>query len=618
MMQTMCRITSSCGVLFALGVVLVLAFTAASAEAAPRPAIAMHGEPALNPASAASLPYADPDAPQGGSLTQAVVGTFDSLNPFIIKGVPADGLRELVFERLMKRSLDEPFTLYGLIAESIDTPPDRSRVTFRLRPEARFSDGTPVTADDVLFSFETLRDKGLPNYRLYFQGVTKVERPDARTVTFIFDSKARDRELPLMLGLLPVLSKRDFAKRAFGKTSLTPPLGSGPYVVERIEAGRSLVYRRNPIYWGQDLWLNRGLNNFARIRFDYFRDEEAAFGALRTGLVDLRIEDDGARWQQGYAFPAVRDGRVKRLALAHGRPSGMYGYVFNTRRTKLADPRLRHALILLFDFDWVNKNLLYGVFARITSFFDNSELAAKGPASAEERALLKPFPGAVTAEIMAKGFQPHAGGDAAHERANRRVALSLLAEAGYRLSAGKLVDSETGAPLSLEILLATPAEEHVALTYARALGAAGITATVRIVDAAQYERRLRSFDYDLVSFTWAGTLSPGMEQAYRWGSDTANAAGTYNFAGVNSKAVDALIRALVGAETRGALIAAARALDRVLLSGAYVMPLYYAPADRVAYSARIAPPRKPPLWGLFASPGGATPDAASFFHRAPE
>jgi peptide/nickel transport system substrate-binding protein len=266
----------------------------------------------------------------------------------------------------------------------------------------------------------------------------------------------------------------------------------------------------------------------------------------------------------------------------------------------------------------MNKNLLYGAFARITSFFDNSKLAAKGPASAAERILLKPFPGAVTPEIMARGFEPPVGGDAAHERANRRLALSLLAQAGYHLAAGKLVNAKSGAPLALEILLASPSEESVALTYARALEAAGITASVRSVDAAQYERRLRSFDFDLVSFTWSGTLSPGKEQAYRWGSEAASTAGTYNFAGVRSKAVDALVRALVSAEIRDELIAAARALDRVLLSGAYVMPLYFAPVDRVAYSTRIAPPRKTPLWGLLASPGGATPDAASFFHRAPE
>lgn len=608
----MARFTSLCG----LGPVFVAALLAGHAQAAPTPAIAMHGAPALDPASAHSFPYADPDAPQGGTFTQAVVGTFDSLNPFIIKGVPADGLRELVYERLMKRSLDEPFTLYGLLAQSIDTPPDRSRVTFRLRAQARFSDGTPVTAEDVVFSFETLRDQGLPNYRLYFQEVTKIERPDARTVTFIFAPDTNDRELPLMLGLLPILSKRDFAQRDFAKTSLKPPIGSGPYVVEKLEAGRSIVYRRNPNYWGQGLWFNHGLNNFTRIRFDYFRDDEAAFGVLRKGLADLRIESDGARWQTGYDFPAVRDGRIKRAAFAHGRPSGMYGYVFNTRRAKLADPRLRCALIVLFDFDWVNKNLLYGAFARTTSYFDNSELAAKGPATPAERALLAPFPGAATPEIMEKGFQPPPGGDAARERANRRAALTLLTQAGFRLSAGKLVDTKTGAPLSLEILLANPAEEPVALAYVRALAAAGISASVRIVDAAQYERRLRSFDFDLVSFTWAGTLSPGKEQAYRWGSNAANAPGSYNFAGVQSKAVDALVRALVAAKTRAALIAAARALDRVLLSGAYAVPLYYTPHDRVAYSMRIAPPRKLPLWGVAASPGGATPDAASFFHRA--
>lgn len=595
--------------------VLAAVSSLSQGQAAPQPALAMHGEPALDAASASSLPYASPEAPQGGSFAQAIVGTFDSLNPFILKGVAADGLRELVFERLMKRSLDEPFTLYGLLAESIDTSPDRNCVTFRLRPEARFSDGSPVTTEDVAFSFHMLRDKGLPNYRLYYQAVTKIERPDARTIKFVFDPTVEDRELPLMLGLLPILSKRDFTRHDFEKTSLIPPVGSGPYIVDEVTPGRSVVYRRNPNYWGKGLWLNRGLYHFERIRFDYFRDDESAFAALRRGLADLRIESNSARWKDGYGFPAAREERIKRRTISHGRPSGMYGYVFNTRRPKLADPRVRRALIHLFDFEWINKSLLHGAYARITSFFDNSELAAKGPASPDERALLAPFPGAVTPEIMENGFQPPPGGDAAHVRANRRLALSLFAQAGYGLNAGKLVETKTGAPLSVEILLANPAEEHVALVYARALQATGISATVRLVDASQYERRLRRFDYDMVSFTWAGTLSPGKEQAFRWGSAAADSPGSYNFAGVRSDAVDALVRALVSARTRAELIAAARALDRVLLSGAYVMPLYYTPHDRIAYNARIALPQKVPLWGIQATPGGAAPEAATFFHR---
>ncbi|MFZ3035366.1 MAG: extracellular solute-binding protein [Parvibaculum sp.] len=571
------------------------------AGAAPLHAIAMHGEP-LYPVDFDHFSYANPDAPVGGTIHYGAVGTFDSLNPFIVRGTPAIGLREYVFESLMARSYDEPFSLYGLLAESIDVPDDRSSVTFRLRPEARFSDGTPVTIDDVIFSLEILRDKGRPNYKSYFSKVTKIERADAHSVRFDIapeaDGGGPDRELPLILGLMPILPKHVYAHRDFKKSGYDMPVGSGRYTVLSFKQGSQIIYKRDPNYWGRNLAVNRGMGNFDKLIFDYFRDTNASFEAFKAGLYDVRAEDDPGRWTSEFNFPVVKDGRVRKVTFQNGLPSGMRALVFNTRRKVFADRRVRVALTDLFDFEWVNKTLYHGVYKRTQSYFDNSDLSSHGrAANARERELLKPFPDAVSASIMARGYEAPRGDPSGQNRSNRAAALRLLADAGYVVRGGQVVNKASAEPLSFEILVARPADERLALVYMDMLRRAGIDAKVRNVDPSQYQGRLDNYDYDMIFFNWAGSLSPGNEQLFRWSSQSADATGTYNFAGVKSPAVDAMISAMLSAHSREDFVSAVRALDRVLLSGNYVIPLFYSPDQWVALWDKVAYPERTSLYG---------------------
>ena len=584
------------------GVFLLAMFVGlAPLSAEPRHAIAMHGVP-LYPADFTHFSYANPNAPVGGTIHYGAVGTFDSFNPFIVRGTPAIGLREYVFESLMARSYDEPFSLYGLLAGSIDVPDDRSSVTFQLRPEARFSDGTPVTVDDVIFSLEVLRDKGRPNYRSYFSKVTKIERLGDRRVKFDIapepDGSGPDRELPLILGLMPILPKHVYAGRDFEKSGYEMPIGSGRYTVESYKPGSQIIYKRDPNYWGRDLAVNQGMGNFDKLVFDYFRDTNASFEAFKAGLYDVRPEDDPGRWTSEYNFPAVKDGRVKKVTFHNGLPSGMRALVFNTRRKVFADKRVRVALTDLFDFEWVNRTLYHGVYERTQSYFDNSDLSSHGrPADARERELLKPFPDAVSQSIMAHGYEAPRGDLSGQNRSNRVKALQLLADAGYVVRGGQVVNKASGAPLTFEILVARPADERLALVYADMLRRAGINVSVRNVDPSQYQGRLDNYDYDMIFFNWAGSLSPGNEQIFRWSSQSANVTGTYNFAGVKSPAVDAMISALLSARSREDFVSAVRALDRVLLSGNYVIPLYYSPDQWVALWDKVQYPKKTSLYG---------------------
>ena len=590
-----------CGLACFFGALLALFAGAPVADAAPRHAIAMHGEP-LYPADFDHFAYANPDAPAGGTIHYGAVGTFDSLNPFIVRGTPAIGLREYVFESLMARSYDEPFSLYGLLAESIDVPDDRSSVTFRLRPEARFSDGEPVTVDDVIFSLKILRDKGRPNYKSYFSKVTKIIRPDAHSVTFVIapeaDGGGPDRELPLILGLMPILPKHVYAHRDFEKSGYELPAGSGRYTVLSFKPGSQIIYKRDPDYWGRDLAVNRGMGNFDRLVFDCFRDTNASFEAFKAGLYDVRAEDDPGRWTSEFNFPAVKDGRVRKVTFQNGLPSGMRALVFNTRRKPFVDRRVRVALTDLFDFEWVNKTLYHGVYTRTQSYFDNSDLSSHGrAANARERELLKAFPDAVSASIMAHGYEAPRGDPSGQNRSNRAVALRLLADAGYVVRNGEVVDEASGKPLGFEILVARPADERLALIYMDMLRRAGINAWVRSVDPSQYQGRLDNYDYDMIFFDWAGSLSPGNEQLFRWSSQSADATGTYNFAGVKNPAVDAMISAMLSARSHDDFVSAVRALDRALLSGNYVIPLYYSPDQWVALWDKVAYPEKTSLYG---------------------
>lgn len=568
-----------------------------NAAADPAHGIAMHGEPLHKP-DFAHFSYTNPSAPKGGRAVFAILGSFDSVNPLIIRGVPAAGLRDYVYESLMARAYDEPFSLYGLLAETIETPEDRSWVTFTLRPEARFSDGTPVTADDVIFSHALLRDKGRNNHRTYYSKVAKVEKIGKRSVRFTFAPDNPDREMPLILGLMPILPSHLISRDTFETTSLAPPVGSGPYIVAEVDAPKSITYKRDPDYWGRDLAVNRGRYNFDEVRYEYYRDSAAQFEAFKKGLYDLRPESDPGRWARGFEFPAVQDGRVVKEEFPISIPSGMSALVFNTRRPIFADIRVRKALILLFDFEWLNKTLYHGLYTRTQSYFDRSELSSRGrPADAYEKKLLAPFSDAVEAAIMDGSWKLPVSDGSGTNRANRRRALALLAKAGYALRDGVMVEKKSGKPFTFEIMAATAGQERLLLSYRRALKKAGIDARIRLVDSAQYQRRRQDYDFDMIQNFWYASLSPGNEQIFRWGSHIADEPGTFNYPGVKNPAVDAMINALLAAKNRRNFVSAVRALDRVLLSGHYVIPLFHVSKQWVARWTRLRHPEATSLYG---------------------
>ncbi len=599
------------GTLVALAALAALALASSEAPAAPAHGIAMHGEPKYGP-DFTHLDYVNPDAPKGGTMRRAATGTFDNLNPFIIKGVAAHG-RHHVFESLLKRTWDEPFSLYGLIAESIEVPDDRSSIAFTLRPEARWHDGSPITVDDVIFSWETLKEQGRPNHRLYYGKVREIERPDARTVRFVFDSATPDRELPLILGLMPIVPKAYYASVAFDETTLTPPLGSGPYTIESVDAGRSIVYRRNPDYWGGDLPINRGQHNLERISYDYYRDDDVMMEAFRAGEYDLRLERSATRWATGYDFPAVDDGRVRLEQLPHGRPSGMFALVFNTRRDIFAERAVRYALSLAFDFEWVNRALLQGAYVRTHSIFDNSELGARGLPEGGERALLEPHRDRLPPELFDTPY--HAPAVEGGLRKNLAAARHLLAEAGWEVREGALVRASDGLPLAFEILLANPGNEKIALAFARNLERLGIEARVRTVDTAQYQYRRNVYDFDMIVYRWGMSLSPGNEQAFYWGAEAADEEGTRNYPGIRDPAVDDLIARMTEARAREDFVDVVRAMDRVLMWGHYLVPLYHLNDDRYAYWDKYGRPEVTPVYGAVLDTWWEEPGKAEALER---
>jgi peptide/nickel transport system substrate-binding protein len=559
-------------------------------------AIAMQGEPAW-PAGFGGPTYADAAAPKGGQLTQGVLGTFDSLNPFIVKGLPAANIRSYVVESLLARGYDEPFTLYGLLADSVETDAARTYVIFTIHPAARFADGQKVTADDVVFSFGLLRDKGRPLFGIYYSKVAKAEAIDTRTVRFDLTG-ADDRELPLILGLMPVLARHAVDAAKFEDTTFEPLTGSGPYRVTAVRPGETVTFTRDPNYWGRDLPINRGLWNFDTIKFDYYRDGNTHFEAFKKGLYDVRVETDPGRWKTAYDFPALRDGNVVKEELPYGLPKGMQGLVFNTRRPIFADIRVREAILELFDFEWINHNYFFDLYARTASYFDGCELSAHGePANAREKELLAPYPGVVRDDIMQGQWAPPVTDGSGRDRVTLRRAFDLFAQAGYGLNGTQLVHRASGKPFHFEILCTTRDQERVALVFARSLKRAGIDAQVRSIDATQFERRRINFDFDMMDYRWEQSLSPGNEQLFYWGSAAADQPGSRNYMGVKSKAVDAMIAMMLKATSRADFVAATRALDRVLLSGFYVVPLYFPPKQWVARWTRIEHPHKTSLFG---------------------
>ncbi|MGJ0454983.1 MAG: extracellular solute-binding protein [Methylocystis sp.] len=560
----------------------------------PTHGIAMHGAPAL-PSDFHHFPYAEPGAKRGGKLRVGLAGTFDSLNPFNLKsGTAAQGLVGNVFQGLMARSQDEPFTLYGLIARSIDVDPARSQVTFHLDPRARFSDGQPITAQDVLFSFDLLKTKGRPQQRIAYGLVKSIDAPDAHTVHYDL-SGVGDRELPLILAIMPVLPKHATDVERFSEATLAKPVGSGPYVIADAQVGARLLLRRNKDYWGADLPSQRGFYNFDEIDIQYFRDGNSLFEAFKAGLLDYRDETSTTRWASGYDFPALTDGRVVKETLKNENPKGMEGFVFNTRRPLFKDIRLREALGMMFDFEWVNTNLYAGLYTRTKSFFDESELSSSGrPASPGERALLAPFPDAVREDILEGRWRPPVNDGSGRDREMAKRALDLLESAGYRIENGVL--RKDGEPVAFEIMVKDRNQERLALNYAGSLQRIGVDARVRLVDEVQYQRRRQKFDFDMMLGQWVASASPGNEQRMRWGSSSANQEASFNLAGAAAPAIDALIAALLAATSHDDFITAVRAYDRVLLSGFYVVPLFHASDQWLAHSTDIARPARLPRY----------------------
>lgn len=573
----------------------------------------MHGAPAL-PADFSHMPYANPDAPKGGRLVQGLLGTFDSLNPLIVRGVAVQQVRGYAFERgyvyesLMTRGNDEPFTLYGLLADSIETDDARDYVTFHLNPKARFSDGQPVRAEDVLFSWALLRDHGRPNHRQFYSKVAKAVATDPLTVRFDFGG-VPDRELPLILGLMPVLPKHATDVATFEETSLAPPLGSGPYRVTKVDPGASVTFTRNPDYWGRDLPVNRGLWNFDEIRLDFYREANSAFEAFKRGLYDFRVEIEPLRWHEGYDFPAARDGQVIRDTIKTGMPEPSDFLVFNTRRQVFSDIRVRQALALLFDFEWVNRNYFFDLYTRSGGFFAGSELSAYGrPADDRERALLKPFAAHIAPDVMDGSYRLPVSDGSGRDRTTLRSALTLLSQAGYEIDGTVLRQHATGTPLTFEILVSTRDQERIALAYARDLKRAGIEVTVRSVDAVQFDQRRLGYDFDMIEYRLDQSLSPGNEQWFYWGSQAANDPGTRNYMGARDPAIDAMIAAMLEARARPDFVSAVRALDRSLMAGFYAIPVFNAGEQWIARWNRIERPKATAVTGYLPETWWQKPD----------
>jgi len=548
------------------------------------------------PADFTHFGWVNPDAPKGGRIATIGTGaltTFDSFNNFILKGDAAQGL-ELLFDTLMTRATDEPDAVYGLVAGSAELATDGKSVSFRLRPEAKFADGSPLTSDDVVFTFTTLKQKGHPSYRVLLRDVVEVQAPDPATVRYLFTG-TQIRDLPLTVASLPILSKAYYATRDFEQTTLDPPLGSGPYKLGDFKQGTFVSYRRRPDYWAKDLPVTRGRFNFDEVRYEYYRDRTAALESFKAGAYDLREEFTSRDWATGYDVPAVRQGRIMLLTLADENPSGAQGFFLNSRRPKLADARVRKALDYAFDFEWTNKNIFYGLYKRTESFFENSEMKASGKPGAAELALLEPFRAQLPAEVFEAPYTAPVSDGSGQDRKLLREAARLLSEAGYELKGGKLVDAR-GEALSLEFLITDPVSERILLPYVKNLEALGISASVRRIDPAQYERRVKSFDFDVVTTRYVLRLTPGAEMRNFWGSEAAKTEGSFNLAGISQPAVDALIARVVEAKSREELLTATRALDRVLRAGHYWVPQWYKAAHNIAYWDRFQRPALKPRY----------------------
>lgn len=580
------------------------AMAAGMAYAEPLHGISMHGTPAL-PAGFTHFPYVNPDVKKGGEISYGVVGTFNNLNPFIIKGkrTTARGMWDpeygnFIIESLMMRSKDEPFTMYGLLAETVEWDDERSFIQFNLNPKAHWSDGKPVTPEDVMFTFELLRDKGRPPFSTRLKRVAKMEQVGERSVKFTFTEEA-DREFPLLLALSPVLPKHATKMEGFDETTMAPPLGSGPYLIKQIKPGEKIVYERDPNYWAKNLPTKIGIDNYDQVSIEYFLQESSLFEAFKKGIVDIYQEGSPSRWKRNYDFPAVKSGEIVKDTFNPNVPANMYAMIFNTRRPIFSDPKVREALTLAFDFEWVNKNLFEDAYVRTQSFWQNSDLSSLNvPASPLELQLLGEAKNRLSPEILSGKYSLPVTDGSGRDRKVLRQAYELFKAAGYRIEDAKMRGPDD-TPLAFEILAQNQAQEKIALSYQRNLAALGITVTIRTVEDAQYQERTQTFDYDMILKTYAASLSPGLEQMTRWGSQSRGIQGSDNFAGVSDPDLDRMIRHILSAESKEEFEAAVRAHDRLLVAGHYLVPLYHMDEQWIARRKYIRHPDYLPLYGAY-------------------
>ncbi|RVD70189.1 MAG: ABC transporter substrate-binding protein [Mesorhizobium sp.] len=573
-------------------------------QSEPKHAIAMQGEPAL-PADYTHFNYANPDAPKGGSITYCVVGSFDNLNPFILKSLrtTARGMLDLtygnlVFEPLMQRNYDEAFSLYGLLADSADMDPERKSIEFHLNPNAKWSDGQPVTPEDVLFTYDVFTDKGRPPYSVRMSMIAKLEKTGEHSVKFTFNDKA-NRETPLIIALTPIIPRHAFDRDTFDKTTLKPLIGSGPYTVDKVQPGQRIVFKRNPDYWGKDLPSKRGFDNYDQITIEYFLNDNAKTEAFKKGICAVDDQSDPVKRERDLDFPAFHRGEVIAETFDTGIPPVVTGFLFNTRLEKFSNPVVRRALGMLYDFEWANKNLFGGKYTRTMSYWQNSELSALGhPAGDREKALLAPYPGRVPADVMEGTWRPPVNDGTGQDRKVLKAAFDLLKGEGYAVKDGVLLDPK-GNPFGFEILTASQDEERFATIYQRTLQKIGIDVTIRSLEADQIQSRKQRFDFEVLigSSGFSNSLSPGIEQTFRWGSSEAKREGSFNLAGVADPAIDSAMDAMLKARTKEDYVAAVRVLDRLLISGNYMVPMQYNTQQWLAYWNYLEHPQKTPIFG---------------------
>lgn len=582
-----------------IGVLGLTTFTAHAAASdndehvTPQPAIAMHGDVKYGP-DFKHFDYVNPNAPKGGTLTNHVIGTFDSLNPFIIKGTPAAGLQflgtGLIYESLMDQSNDEPFSMYGLLAESIELPKSRKWVAFNLRPEAKWADGVPLTADDVVWTFNTMMEKGSPFFKAYYGDVEKVEATSKHRVKFTFKN-TENAELPLIISQLSILPKHYWQDKEFDKTTLDAPLGSGPYKIGRVDAGRSIEYVRNENWWGKDLPINKGKYNFDRIVYDYYRDENVALEAFFAGEYDQREENTAKLWAQAYDAPAVKDGRITKAEIPNQRPQGMQGFLYNIRRPVFQDRAVRKALAYAFDFEWSNKQFAYDSYTRTRSYFSNSPLAATGLPSKRELEILEQYRGEIPDEVFTEIYNPPKTDGSGNNRQNLKTAMDILDKAGYKLGPdGVRVNEKTGQRLEFEMIDNNPAFEKWTLPFIQNLKRIGVKANFRVVDPAQYQNRMTNFDFDMTIGGFGESQSPGNEQRDYWSSAKADMKGSRNYIGIKNPAIDDLVEKIIQAPSREELVARVHALDRILQWGYYVIPQWHLSYWRLAWWNKLQRP----------------------------